>query len=441
MKDASLFFFEDDNSILFVRTPTPLHGGKGVLGCRKLGLVFSLEVALGVSRTLKLGETCSPSVCYALAHRCRGSELFGFALTRFALTSRRVLDLHRRRAVGRGVACTTVNVMGIIFRGKGHGSRRVWIGLASRDGGWLRDGDDGGHGWWTTGLEPTTTQCGLEERGSEEQNLLVCPVTKSYILAPILHVLPWWWKEWTHQNVVLSTTILTVPGSLPLRRVKVSSISMARSDSYRLSSVTSSSLSHSSRSHGGEPEERNMPAAAAWVSVGELSDAEGLLGPRELRAMRMWEGLVLSMLRRRSGGRQHRLTLVLTTTPLYSPACGRPSLSIGAASSQRLIAGHGHLGRSQYRFPSGPSFLCFGAVRDARLALTRGIRGNSLPVSVNAHITPGRFSPSLCTSPRFTQIVGSLVSLGPLSHSLGMRSLGIPAFSPHCDLTRLVPNM
>ena len=39
-----------------------------------------------------------------------------------------------------------------------------------------------------------------------------------------------------------------------------------------------------------------MPAAAAWVSVGELRDAEGLLGPRELRAMRIWEGLVLSML-------------------------------------------------------------------------------------------------------------------------------------------------
>ena len=38
-----------------------------------------------------------------------------------------------------------------------------------------------------------------------------------------------------------------------------------------------------------------MPAAAAWVSVGELRDADGLLCPRELRAMRMWEGFVLSM--------------------------------------------------------------------------------------------------------------------------------------------------
>ena len=63
--------------------------------------------------------------------------------------------------------------------------------------------------------------------------------------------------------------------------------------------MTISSLSHSSRSQGGEPEERNMPAAAAWVSVGELRDAEGLFSPRELRAMRMWEGLVLSMLQER----------------------------------------------------------------------------------------------------------------------------------------------
>lgn len=38
-------------------------------------------------------------------------------------------------------------------------------------------------------------------------------------------------SERTHQNVVLSTTILTVPGSPPLRRVKVSSMSIARSDS------------------------------------------------------------------------------------------------------------------------------------------------------------------------------------------------------------------
>lgn len=36
-----------------------------------------------------------------------------------------------------------------------------------------------------------------------------------------------------------------------------------------------------------------MPEAAAWVSVGELSEADGLLGPRELRAMRIWDGLVV----------------------------------------------------------------------------------------------------------------------------------------------------
>ena len=37
-----------------------------------------------------------------------------------------------------------------------------------------------------------------------------------------------------------------------------------------------------------------MPAAAACVSVGELSEAEGLaeLGPRELRAMRIWGGFM-----------------------------------------------------------------------------------------------------------------------------------------------------
>lgn len=35
-----------------------------------------------------------------------------------------------------------------------------------------------------------------------------------------------------------------------------------------------------------------MPAAAAWVSVGELRDADGLC-PRELRAMRIKEGFVV----------------------------------------------------------------------------------------------------------------------------------------------------
>ena len=38
-----------------------------------------------------------------------------------------------------------------------------------------------------------------------------------------------------------------------------------------------------------------MPAAAAWVSVGELREAEGLwvLGPLEFRAMRMCGGFIL----------------------------------------------------------------------------------------------------------------------------------------------------
>ena len=115
-------------------------------------------------------------MCFALAHGRCGFELFGFALARFALTCGRVLDLHGRRTVGRGVAGTTV--MGIIFGGKGHGGGHVRIGLASRDGGWLGNGDDGGHGRWTTGLEPTATQGGLEKRGSEEQDLLVGPITK-----------------------------------------------------------------------------------------------------------------------------------------------------------------------------------------------------------------------------------------------------------------------
>lgn len=93
----------------------------------------------------------------------------------------------------------------------------------------------------------------------------------------------------TDQKVVLPTTILTVPGNLPFF-VKVSSISIEFSLSSMLSSEMISSDSHSWRSHGGEPEERKIPEAAAWVSIGELRDADGLLGPRELRAMRMCEG-------------------------------------------------------------------------------------------------------------------------------------------------------
>lgn len=90
----------------------------------------------------------------------------------------------------------------------------------------------------------------------------------------------------TDQNVVLSTTILTVPGNR-LCFVKVSSISMASSSSSIVSSDAISSVSHSCKTHGGEPDERNIPDAAACVSIGELREAEGLLGPREFRAMRI----------------------------------------------------------------------------------------------------------------------------------------------------------
>lgn len=58
-----------------------------------------------------------------------------------------------------------------------------------------------------------------------------------------------------------------------------------------LKSDTDSSVSQPSEDHGGEPAERNMPAAAACVSVGELSVAEGPLRPREVRAMRICDGL------------------------------------------------------------------------------------------------------------------------------------------------------
>lgn len=79
----------------------------------------------------------------------------------------------------------------------------------------------------------------------------------------------------TDQNVVVSTMIFTVPGNLPVL-VKVSSSWMASSSSSLLISDELSSDSHSSRSHGGEPDERNIPEAAACVSVGELSAADGL---------------------------------------------------------------------------------------------------------------------------------------------------------------------
>ena len=100
-----------------------------------------------------------------------------------------------------------------------------------------------------------------------------------------------WWE--THQNVVLSTTILTLPGNLECF-VNASSTSMGSCGSVMLSSEIASSVSAPSRNHGGEPaEERNIPAAAACVSVGELRAAVVVDGPRELRAMSMWDGLVV----------------------------------------------------------------------------------------------------------------------------------------------------
>jgi len=68
---------------------------------------------------------------------------------------------------------------------------------------------------------------------------------------------------------------------------------MALSESFRFRSVTGSSGSYSWCAHGGEPEERKMPAAAACVSVGELREAEGLLCPRELRAISRYDGFVV----------------------------------------------------------------------------------------------------------------------------------------------------
>jgi hypothetical protein len=101
-------------------------------------------------------------------------------------------------------------------------------------------------------------------------------------------------KPHTHQNVVLSTTILTVPGNWELL-VNASSISMGSRESLMLTSETASSVSTPSINHGGDPaEERKIPAAAACVSIGELRDAEVIFDwPRELRAIRMCDGLVV----------------------------------------------------------------------------------------------------------------------------------------------------
>jgi hypothetical protein len=102
----------------------------------------------------------------------------------------------------------------------------------------------------------------------------------------------------TNQKFVCPTMILTVPGNLHVR-VNVSSKWMASSSSSVLSSEEEmSSAAHSSRSQGGEPEDLNIPEAAACVSVGELRDAEGWW-PREFRAMSMCDGLVVIVTRRR----------------------------------------------------------------------------------------------------------------------------------------------
>ena len=85
--------------------------------------------------------------------------------------------------------------------------------------------------------------------------------------------------------------ILTVPGN-DESLVKVSSSSTGSSSSSMLNCDTISAVSTSSSFHGGEPDDLKMPEAAAWVSVGELRDAEGLW-PLELRAMRMWDGFVV----------------------------------------------------------------------------------------------------------------------------------------------------
>ena len=74
--------------------------------------------------------------------------------------------------------------------------------------------------------------------------------------------------------------------------MKVSSSSTGSSSSSMLSCDAISAVSTSSSFHGGDPDDLKMPEAAAWVSVGELREAEGLW-PLELRAMRMWDGFVV----------------------------------------------------------------------------------------------------------------------------------------------------
>jgi hypothetical protein len=93
----------------------------------------------------------------------------------------------------------------------------------------------------------------------------------------------------TDQKVVLSTTIFTLPGSFAFF-VNVGSMSIGSSKSSVLSTDTESWGGRPGALGGGGRAAPKIPAAAAWVSVGELSVADGPLRPLELRAMRMWDG-------------------------------------------------------------------------------------------------------------------------------------------------------
>jgi hypothetical protein len=110
-------------------------------------------------------------------------------------------------------------------------------------------------------------------------------------------------QEWrrTYQNVVPSTTILTVPGKREFSR-NVSSTSMTPSPSWSVLSSSSpsrpstSSGASSSSVHGGlpAPDERKIPAAAACVSIGEDRAAE--FPAREFRAMRTCGGFMAMLI-------------------------------------------------------------------------------------------------------------------------------------------------
>ena len=153
-------------------------------------------------------------------------------------------------------------------------------------GRWLRYCYNRRHGSWTTSFRPVPTQGRLKERRRKEKDFFMGPEKKVTFRIQVVLT--------TYQNVVLPTMTLTVPGSLQFL-VKVWSIPIPSSSSSALISESSSSASQSSRSHCAEPEDLNIPLAAACVSVGELNAAAGALGPRELRAIRIWDGLVLML--------------------------------------------------------------------------------------------------------------------------------------------------